>query len=253
MFYGIIIMQNFFDKTALVIGGSGGIGAAVCRELAKKNCSLIVHGGHESDAFNRHIADLSTSVSVKPLVQSFDIGFAKKFFSSPIIKAVQSADIICICFGPFLQQKLHEMDVNCWQKMIEMNLLLPGLVVSSALPGMIEKKWGRFLFFGGTRTDRVNAFGTNAAYAAAKTAVSSLVRSTALEYAKDGITCNAVFPGFTKTEYMDEKLCGSLAKKMPQKRLIKTTEIALSAVHLLENPMINGALVNIDGGWDPAF
>ncbi len=196
---------------------------------------------------------MSDAVPTKKIVQYLDVGFAKTFSNSTLNKSVKDADIICVCYGPFLQQKLHEMDSQSWEKMIELNLLLPALVISSALPQMMEKKWGRFLLIGGTRTERVNAFATNAAYASSKTALSTLVRSTALEYAKYGITCNALFPGFTKTEYLREDICDILSSKMPQKRLIEATEVAETAINVLKQPMVNGSLISIDGGWDPAF
>ncbi len=246
-------MQSFIGKTALVVGGSGGIGSDLCRQLASKGCSLIVHGGRNSSEFDSLITELQDSVFATKLVQFLDIGFAKKFLTSPLYFAAKDADIICVSFGPFLQCKLHDMNIENWERMTELNLMFPGLLVSTALPQMMEKRWGRFLLFGGTRTERVNAFSSNAAYAAAKTAISSLVRSTALEYARFGITCNAVFPGFTKTKYVSEDICDSLAEKMPQKRIIESMEIAKMSLSLLEQPMVNGSLVSIDGGWDPAF
>lgn len=246
-------MQSLSGKTALVIGGSGGIGVAICRKLASNGTSLIVHGGHDSLGFTALISDLNEFVPAEKIVQCLDIGFSKTFPKTALNSAVQCADIICICFGPFLQKSLHSMDTEDWQIVADLDFVLPGLILSSALPYMMEKKWGRFLLMGGTRTDRVNGFVSNAAYGAAKTAIASLVRSTSIAYAQYGITCNGIFPGFTKTEYLSELLCLEMAQKMPQKRLIEPDEIAETVVHVLQQPMLNGSLVSMDGGWDSSI
>lgn len=246
-------MQSLSGKTALVIGGSGGIGASTCRKLARCGSSLIVHGGHDSVRFTKLTNELKEMVPTEALVQCLNTGFTKTFLQTALNDAVKCADIICVCFGPFLQKNLHDMNSDDWEKIADLDFVLPGLILSSALPCMMKKKWGRFLLMGGTRTEHVNGFVTNAAYGAAKTAVASLVRSTALAYAQYGITCNGIFPGFTETEYLSEVQCVKLAQKMPQKRLIEPEEIAETAVHMLQQPMLNGALVSMDGGWDPSF
>lgn len=246
-------MQDLSGKKALVVGGSGGIGAAICRKLARCDVSLIIHGGHDSLGFTALTSELKELVQVETLVQCLNMGFAKTFSQTALNSVLKDTDIICICFGPFLQKSLHEMNSEDWENMMELNFVLPGLILSSALPCMMEKGWGRILLMGGTRTDRVNAFVTNAAYGAAKTATASLVRSTAIAYAQYGITCNGIFPGFTKTEYLSEVQCEKLVQKMPQKRLILPEEIAETVVHILQQPMINGALVSMDGGWDPSL
>ena len=176
----------------------------------------------------------------------------RNFTSTLLYKDIQSADIICVSYGPFVQKPLEDTDVADWER-AALNYMLPGMVVSAALPSMIKRLWGRFLFFGGTRTDRINAFRTNAAYAGAKTALSSLVRSTALSYAAYGITCNAVLHCYTATDYISDEEQKRLAAKMPQKRLIKAEEIADAAVFLLTRPMLNGVLLPVDGGWSPEF
>ena len=71
-----------------------------------------------------------------------------------------------------------------------------------------------------------------------------------MEYAGFGITCNAVLPGFTETEYLSEKTKEVLRKKMPSGSLISPETIADGGMYLLQSPEINGVLLNIDGGWD---
>jgi NAD(P)-dependent dehydrogenase (short-subunit alcohol dehydrogenase family) len=111
--------------------------------------------------------------------------------------------------------------------------------------------WGRILLFGGTGTQGVAGFRTNAAYAGAKTAVSSLVKSVACEYAACGITCNALLPGFTDTEYLSDETRDALKAKIPGGVLLTPAQIAQSARFVLTHAEINGALINLDKGWKP--
>jgi hypothetical protein len=81
---------------------------------------------------------------------------------------------------------------------------------------------------------------TNAAYAAAKTGLSSLVKSVALGYASFGITCNAVCPGLTDTEYLSPADRKALAAKNPDGRLVEAAEVARAGLFLLSEGSVNG-------------
>ena len=116
---------------------------------------------------------------------------------------------------------------------------------------MKENNWGRILLFGGTLTHNVKAYRTNAAYGGAKTALCSLVKSTAAQYSGCGITCNGILPGLTETEYQSPKLLATLAKKNPSGKIISPEIIATAAINLLLTKEVNGALLNIDDGWNP--
>ncbi|MCR4627289.1 MAG: SDR family oxidoreductase [Treponema sp.] len=250
-------MGIFSGKTAVVIGGSGGIGRAVSKKLALAGASLTVHGGHDSKDFDFFIEELNSiskknspeSKAVKSVFQ-LNLKNYRDIFTVQLKKIVESADIVCVCFGPFIQKSFVETSLEDWETMALMDYALPGFCISSALPYMIKKNWGRFLLFGGTRTFGINGFKTNPAYGGAKTGVCSLVRSVAMEYTGFGITCNAVLPGFTETEYLSEKTKEVLRKKMPSGSLISPETIADGGMYLLQSPEINGVLLNIDGGWD---
>ncbi|MGI5174437.1 SDR family oxidoreductase [Treponema sp. OMZ 840] len=246
-------MESIAGKTALIVGGSGGIGAAVALKLADAGCNMIVHGASESDKFNTLIDTAAEKVRVTKIVQRLKTDFPANFEQTKLYESALCADIICVCFGPFVQKDLHKTESEDWMRAASLNYVLPGVLVSAALPAMMQRRWGRFLLTGGTRTERVQAFRTNAAYAGAKTALASLIRSTAVFYAAYGITCNGIFPGFTQTEYVPPVEQKKLAQKMPQQRLVRVEEVAESAVFLLRQPMINGALLNIDGGWEPFY
>ncbi|GMO68212.1 MAG: SDR family oxidoreductase [Treponemataceae bacterium] len=221
-------------KNAFVVGGSGGIGAFIAKALSA-HFAVTTHGRKKAD-----IPYEFTEDSCGALV------------ASPVYAHAQKADVLCICYGPFLQASVEATAPAQWQSLVFWNLTMPGILTSAALPHMRQCGFGRILLFGGTGTDSIGGFRTNAAYAAAKTGLCSLVKSVALEYAQYGITANAILPGFVRTEYTDSATQKTLEQKMPQKKLITPEEIAKSALHLILSPEINGALLTIDAGWHRA-
>ncbi len=245
-------MGVFENKKALIIGGSGGIGAAIAKKLALGGAELTIHGGHKSNKFDSLVDELEkiSQKSIKTIIYNFFPYTFDELSESNLLQEVKSADIICICFGPFLQKRLDVMTLSDWKSCSLLDYALPGLLVSSALPNMMQKRWGRILVFGGTGTEHRKEFLTNAAYAGAKAGLGTLVQSVAACYADYGITCNALLPGFTKTEYTgaSDKI---LEKKMPLGTLISAESVADAAFFLLSNPDLNGAMLRIDRGWSP--
>ncbi|MBO5690550.1 MAG: SDR family oxidoreductase [Spirochaetaceae bacterium] len=248
-------MGIFAQKKAVVIGGSGGIGAKLSLKLAQEGASVLVHGGHNSQKLSDLMQTLEThapqSARHKSLVQEITGDNLAAFPASPLMEHVKEADILCVAFGPFLQGSLEETTPKQWMDITLLNYTLPGICVSAALPYMKEKRWGRILLFGGTLTHNVKAYRTNAAYGGAKTALCSLVKSTAAQYSSWGITCNGILPGLTETEYQSPQLLSMLAQKNPSGKIIPAETIATAAINLLLVQEINGALLNVDDGWTP--
>ena len=245
--YTFGMSESIAGKKAFVIGGSGGIGAAVSKALAQEKAILTVHGGHNEEKLNSLVKELSELTEVSGILCGIDGGSLPRAF----VRAIEDADIVCVCYGPFLQKPVSETTSEEWAASVQANLTLPGTIVSKALKNMQKRGWGRILLFGGTGTSSFRSYRTNAVYAAAKTGLCSLVKSVAAEYGSCGITCNAILPGFTDTELVPEEVKAGQRKKMPRGKLIAPEEIAETAVFLLRMGCINGALLNVDAGWTP--
>lgn len=231
-----VMNPDFTGKKAVVVGGTGGIGKAIARALVRCGADVCVIGRRMVDQLESCITDLDSAEG-----------------RATALEKASCSDILCISRGPFLQKPLHETAPEDWSFMTDSNLAFPGMLVSAALPRQMKARWGRILLFGGTRTDALRGFKTNAAYAAAKTGLASLAKSVALSYAQYGITCNVVCPGFTDTEYLSSEVKTSLAAKNPDGVLVSAEDIAEISIMLLYTSLYNGAVIPLDKGWSPAF
>lgn len=233
-------------RRAFVLGGTGGIGREIARSLGLRGARMDVHG-RRRESLESALGEFRRD-GVEAEGSAYALGSLGDV--RPLLARAEAADILVAAWGPFLQKPLHETSPEEWEAAAAFNLALPGALVSAALPGMRARRWGRILLLGGTRTDGIRGFRTNAAYAAAKTGLGSLAKSVAAEYARDGIAALVLCPGFVRTEYLAPERRESLASKTPGGRLTDPRDFADLAADLLgrEPPLWNGGVLTADDG-----
>ncbi len=237
--------MSLTGKRALVLGGSGGIGRELSLRLARAGCRLLVHGGYSKEALS---TCLKTIEGEGGEAEGILLPLSAPQEVDPLFKKEDPFDIVVSAFGPFLRAPLSQMDAADWERMVLLNLALPGYLVSRTLAGMEARGYGVYLFFGGTNGDLLRGYRSTVAYAAAKAGLSTLVKSIALSSAPRGVRANLISPGLVETEYCDTeeiRYMEGLSGNIP---LLKAADVADLAYSLIENSLLNGSIIAADAG-----
>lgn len=240
---------SFQGYRALILGGSGGIGAEITRYLAGAGADIVLHGGHDEARLSKLRLELEgcTGQLTTVLRELNDAHEAVQWAG-----AYEDIDILVVAFGPFLFAELAQTSAEDWERMSLLNLALPGALVSTFAPRMARRGFGRILLFGGTDTDLPQSFRKVAAYSATKSGLASLSRSAAAVYGPSGVTVNVLCPGPVETEYQNEReklyyqriLADN--QMMKPRALIPVVALLLSAA----GDVVNGVSIRVDKGWD---
>ena len=135
-------MDNVLQgKSALVVGGTSGIGYCLAQALLQESVSVVVQGRINS----KRVLQLCSQGNAA----GFICDLQNNAYLEELCKYANAADILCIAYGPFLQKPLDMTTVQEWNTTVYANLTLPGILVSSALTGMKERDWGVFFFSAG--------------------------------------------------------------------------------------------------------
>ncbi len=251
------------DQTALVTGASRGIGEAIARALAAEGTRLAITGrsSQELEALQKEFSGLG--VPCKSIVADLAQSGAVEEVWKQATQICGHIDILVSNAGIGSSANLKpvvDYDDNFWETLLYVNLTVPYLFSKKVLPSMIERKYGRIIM-----TASVNGkIGLlhGAAYAASKHGLLGLMRTLAMETAKQGITVNAICPGPVRTrmnnlrmEFEAKRLGKSVAELeatvTPIGRRLEPHEIAPLVVYLAsrEASIITGQAFNIDGGF----
>jgi acetoacetyl-CoA reductase len=241
------------SRTALVTGGMGGLGEAICIKLAALDFKVVT----TFSPGNTKVNDWLTGMHA--------LGFAFKAYACDVtdfesaracVAAVSSevgpVDVLVNNAGITRDMTFKRMSKGDWDAVIHTNLDSVFNMSKQVLDGMSERKWGRIINVASVNGQK-GAFGqTN--YAAAKAGMHGFTKALALEVAKQGVTVNTISPGYIGTKMVtaipQEILDSKILPQIPVNRLGKPEEIAGLVAYLAsdEAAFVTGANISINGG-----
>ena len=240
-------------QRALITGGAKGIGLAIARRLARDEIALALIG-RDRTALKNAARELNATIEVADVTDTDALTAA--------IRRAGPFDILVNNAGgaasaPFLETTPHD-----WQSMLSLNLLSMLAACHSVLPAMLASGWGRIVNIASTAG--LKGYPYTAAYSASKHAVIGATRALAIEYARTGVTINAVCPGFTDTDLVsraaqtiaartgrsDVSARAELARYNPQGRLVAPEEVAEAVAFLCSDAAsaMTGQAIAVAGG-----
>ncbi len=235
-------------KRALVTGGSGAIGSAVCRQLAKDGCEVIVHANSNLEQARQLAAEIIDSGGSARAV-AFDITNAQA--TKTALEEILSDGAIQIIVnnaGIHDDAVMPGMRPEQWTRVIDVSLNGFFNVTQPLLMPMIGKRWGRIINLSSLAAVTGNRGQVN--YAAAKAGLHGATKSLALELASRGITVNAVAPGIIVSPMIETAFSKEAINSMvPMKRAGKPEEVADLIAFLASDraAYISGQIISING------
>ena len=241
-------------KVALVTGGTGGIGTAICQSLEKSNHTVVAayfkNGDHaaakhwqqqqQSEGYDIHInyANLCSYTECQSL-------------TSQIIEQFGRIDVLVNNAGRISDSAFKKMSDTQWKEVIDNNLNSVFNLTRHVINTMIENNFGRIINISSINGHK-GQFG-QCNYSASKSALYGFTKSLAREVAKHGITVNSVSPGYIKTamlENVSPEILDKIINNIPVKRLGKVEEVARLVEFLVDekSAFITGSDFSINGG-----
>ena len=231
--------------TALVTGGSRGIGAAIVRALAEAGAAVAINYRERADAANA-LANQITGAGGKAVAIGADVSEA-----GAVAQMMERAntelgpiDILVNNAGIAIVRGVDDLTEADFDRTITVNLKSVFLCTQAVLPMMRAKKWGRIVNISSGAARGAGAIGPH--YNASKAGVEGLTRGYAARLVKEGITVNAVAPSLIETDMMKGQ--DNLVSRIPLGRFGTAEEVAQVAIMLIGNPYMTGQTVALSGG-----
>jgi len=249
--------MELFDlsgKTALVTGGSSGVGAAIASGLGNAGARVVLVGRREAELKKQCTQLHKAGVEAAFLICDLGDFDALKPCALRAESMTNGVDILVNAAGINLRQPFHEVDHQSWRKQLDIHLGAPFFLVQSLAPNMKKRGWGRIINIASLQSSR--AFANSAPYGSAKGGIVQLTRAIAQEWSSSGINCNAIGPGFFPTPltapvFEDTQLSRQHAMQTCIGRNGHMEDLHGVAVFLASQAScyITGQLIMVDGGY----
>jgi len=253
-------------KTALVTGSTSGIGLGIATAFAARGANVVLNGFGDAAAIETTRAKLASDYGVAVRYDAADLSKAEAIeeMLGRLNAEFGGIDILVNNAGIQFVAPVDEFPVDKWNTIIALNLSAAFHTVRLALPKMKEKKWGRIIQIASAHALVASPY--KSAYVAAKHGIAGFTKTVALEVAEQGITANAICPGYVWTPLVEKQIPETakargiteqqvisdvLLAAQPTKQFVQVDEVAALAVFLAsdEAASITGAIMPVDGGW----
>lgn len=254
------------NKTAIVTGSTSGIGQEIAKTLAAAGCNVMLNGFATAQEVEALKYEMRLTCQMEASYHGADMTKPREIADlvDTTIRHYGGVDILVNNAGAQFVAPLEEFPDEKWDALIALNLSAAFHTTKAVLGSMRSRQWGRIINIASAHGLVASPY--KAAYVAAKHGLVGLTKVTALETARDGITCNAICPGFIKTAVVDRQIRQQaevsgipeskvidelILPKHPTREFVKVEQVAALALFLCldASASITGSALPMDGGW----
>ena len=246
-------MADLIDRVAIVTGGSRGIGRAICLSLAREGATVVAcaRNAERLGSLPAEAADKKLTGKIVP--RALDVTESAKIekWVDDVATDFGRIDVLVNNAGITEDGLIMNMTDEQFDRVLNTNLRGVFLMTREASKHMVRARWGRIVNI--TSVSGIMGNSGQGNYAASKAGVIGLTKSVAKELARRGVTCNAVAPGFIKTDMtniLSEKVKEQVRPLIPLQRFGEPEEVAAAVVFLASSAAsyVNGQILVVDGG-----